>query len=131
MQIRVIKHIRKVYACTASVTADKPGSSDRKNYGQPQRVDHVADHQILRRFTAAPFRNGAESATVSFSRGKTLGRWVISAQHLQPLLNLIRNRLLEIPVIHCDETRVQRLKKSDRDPASRSLAETPSTYNHH
>src|SRR3546814_18368324 len=41
-------------------------------------------------------------------------------EHLQPLLNLLRDRLLESPVIHCDETRVQVLKEPDRDPTSQS-----------
>jgi hypothetical protein len=39
---------------------------------------------------------------------------------LQPLLNLMRDRLLESPIIHCDETRVQVLKEPDRDPTSQS-----------
>ena len=52
---------------------------------------------------------------------QTLARWVIQCgEHLQPLLNLMRDRLLESPVIHCDETRVQVLKEPDRDPTSQS-----------
>ncbi|HFL7943444.1 TPA: IS66 family transposase, partial [Pseudomonas putida] len=48
-------------------------------------------------------------------------RWVIQcSEHFQPLLNLMRDRLLESPVIHCDETRVQVLKEPDRDPTSQS-----------
>ena len=43
---------------------------------------------------------------------QTLGRWIIQCgEHLQPLLNLMRDLLLESPVIHCDETRVQVLKE--------------------
>ena len=50
-----------------------------------------------------------------------LARWVIQCgEHLQPLLNLMRDRLLESPVIHCDETRVQVLKEPDRDLTSQS-----------
>jgi transposase len=38
---------------------------------------------------------------------QTLARWVIQCgEQLQPLLNLMRDRLLDSPVIHCDETRV-------------------------
>ncbi|WP_339421401.1 IS66 family transposase, partial [Pseudomonas sp. RL_105y_Pfl1_103] len=52
---------------------------------------------------------------------QTLARWVIQCcEHFQPLLNLMRDRLLESPVIHCDETRVQVLKEPDRDPTSQS-----------
>lgn len=52
---------------------------------------------------------------------QTLARWVIQCgEHLQPLLNLMRDRLLESRVIHCDETRVQVLKELDREPTSQS-----------
>ena len=38
---------------------------------------------------------------------QTLARWVIQCgEHLQPLRNLMRDRLLESPVIHCDESRL-------------------------
>jgi transposase len=43
---------------------------------------------------------------------QTLARWVIQCgEHFQPLLNLMRDSLLESRVIHCDETRVQVLKE--------------------
>jgi hypothetical protein len=42
------------------------------------------------------------------------------SDHLQPLVNLMHDRLLESPVIHCDETRLQVLKEPDRDPGSQS-----------
>ncbi|RMU39134.1 hypothetical protein ALP32_200099 [Pseudomonas avellanae] len=52
---------------------------------------------------------------------QTLARWVIQCgEHLQPLLNLMRDRLLESRVIHCDETRVQVNKEPGREPASQS-----------
>ncbi|WP_122560157.1 IS66 family transposase, partial [Pseudomonas viridiflava] len=52
---------------------------------------------------------------------QTLARWVIQCgEHFQPLLNLMRDRLLESRVIHCDETRVQVLKEPDREPSSQS-----------
>ena len=43
-----------------------------------------------------------------------------SSEHLQPLVNLMRDRLLASPLIHCDETRLQVLKEPDRDPSSQS-----------
>jgi transposase len=52
---------------------------------------------------------------------QTLARWVIQCgDHLQPLLNLMRDMLLDSPVIHCDETRVQVLKEPGREPSSQS-----------
>lgn len=63
----------------------------------------------LYRFEKALGRHGIE-----ISR-QTLARWVIQcAEHLQPLLNLIYDTLLEGRAEHCDETRVQVLKEEGR-----------------
>lgn len=73
------------------------------------------DGLLLHRFETVLSRHGIEIPR------QTLARWVIQCgEHLQPLLNLMRDRLLESPVIHCDETRVQVLKEPDRDPTSQS-----------
>jgi len=62
----------------------------------------------------------SEHGTTRFPR-QTLARWVIQcSEHLQPLLNLMRDRLLESRVIHCDEMRVQVLKEPDRKPTNQS-----------
>lgn len=52
---------------------------------------------------------------------QALARWVIQCgEHLQPLLNLMRDRLMESRVTHCNETRVQVLKEPDREPSGQS-----------
>ena len=52
---------------------------------------------------------------------QTLARWVIQCgEQLQPLLNLLRDKLLEYPVLHCDETRLQVLHEPGRDPTAQS-----------
>ncbi|HBO7940872.1 MULTISPECIES: IS66 family transposase [Pseudomonas] len=124
MQIRVIRHIRKVYACkgceAAPVTADKPAQLIEKSLASPSVLAMLlttkyADGLPLHRFEKVLTRHGVEIPR------QTLARWVIqSAEHLQPLVNLLRDRLLASPVIHCDETRVQVLKEPDRDPGSQS-----------
>lgn len=124
MQIRVIKHIRKVYGCrgceTAPVTADKPAQLIEKSMASPSVLAMLlttkyVDGLPLHRFEKVLGRHG-----IDISR-QTLARWVIQcSEHFQPLLNLMRDRLLESPVIHCDETRVQVLKEPDRDPSSQS-----------
>lgn len=52
MQIRVIKHVRKVYDCrdckAAPVTAGKPGQLVKKSC-QPERSGEVAGHQTCGR----------------------------------------------------------------------------------
>ena len=110
MQIRVIKHIRKVYGCrgceTAPVTADKPAQLIEKSMASPSVLAMLltttyADGLPLHRFETVLSRHGIDIPR------QTLARWIIQCgEHLQPLLSLMRDRLLESPVIHCDETRV-------------------------
>ncbi|MDV7214187.1 IS66 family transposase, partial [Azotobacter beijerinckii] len=124
MQIRVIRHIRKVYACrgceTAPATADKPAQLIEKSLASPGVLAMLlttkyVDGLPLHRFEKVLARHG-----VGIPR-QTLARWAIQcAGQLQPVLNLMRDRLLEGPVIHCDETRVQVLKEPGRDPSSQS-----------
>ncbi len=124
MQIRVIKHIRKVYGCrdceTAPVTADKPAQLIEKSMASPSVLAMLlttkyVDGLPLHRFEKVLARHGVDIPR------QTLARWVIQCgDHLQPLLNLMRDQLLESRVIHCDETRVQVMKEPDREPASQS-----------
>ncbi|QZI73031.1 IS66 family transposase [Pseudomonas protegens] len=124
MQIRVIKHIRKVYGCrgceAAPVTTDKPAQLIEKSMASPSVLAMLlttkyVDGLPLHRFEKVLARHGVDIPR------QTLARWVIQcSEHFQPLINLMRERLQESPVIHCDETRVQVLKEPDRDPTRQS-----------
>ena len=124
MQIRVIKHVRKVYGCrdceTAPVTADKPAQLIEKSMASPSVLAMLlttkyVDGLPLHRFEKVLGRHGVDIPR------QTLARWVIQcAAHFQPLLNLMRDSLLSSRVIHCDETRVQVLKEPDRAPGGQS-----------
>ncbi|WP_455230120.1 IS66 family transposase [Geopseudomonas aromaticivorans] len=124
MQIRVIKHVRKVYACqgceSAPVTADKPAQLIEKSLASPSVLAMLlttkyVDGLPLHRFEKVLARHGIDLPR------QTLARWVIQCgEQLQPLLNLLRDQLLSSPVIHCDETRVQVLKEPGREPSSQS-----------
>lgn len=124
MQIRVIKHVRKVYGCRACemapVTADKPAQLIEKSMASPSVLAMLlttkyVDGLPLHRFEKVLGRHGIDIPR------QTLARWVIQCgEHLQPLLNLMRDRLPESRIIHCDETRVQVLKEPDREPSSQS-----------
>ncbi len=126
MQIRVIKHVRKIYGCrhceTAPVTADKPAQLIEKSMASPSVLAMLlttkyVDGLPLHRVEKVLGRHGIDIPR------QTLARGVIQCgEHLQPLLNLMRDRLLESRVIHCDETRVQVqvLKEPDPEPSSQS-----------
>lgn len=124
MQIRVLKHVRKVYGCRsceiAPITAGKPAQLIEKSMASPSVLAMLlttkyVDGLPLHRFESVLSRHGIDIPR------QTLARWIIPcSEHVQPLLNLMRERLLESPVIHCDEIRVQVLKEPDRDPTSQS-----------
>ncbi|HEP8861237.1 TPA: IS66 family transposase [Pseudomonas aeruginosa] len=124
MQVRVIRHIRKTYACkaceSAPVTADKPAQLIEKSLASPSVLAMLlttkyADGIPLYRFEKMLSRHGIDIPR------QTLARWVIqSGEQLQPLLNLMRDQLLGYPVLHCDETRLQVLHEPGRDPTAQS-----------
>lgn len=124
MQIRVIKHVRKVYGCrgceTAPVTADKPAQLIEKSMASTSVLAMLlttknVDGLPLHRFEKVLGRHGIDIPR------QTLARCVIQcSEHFQPLLNLMRDSLLCSRVIHCDETRVQVLEEPGREPSSQS-----------
>ncbi len=51
----------------------------------------------------------------------TTAHWMVRCGELiQPLINLLRDKLLESPVVHCDETVVKVLNEPDKTPQSQS-----------
>ncbi|MFC0710166.1 IS66 family transposase [Azorhizophilus paspali] len=106
-----------VYAARAA-KAHRPPPTSRRSYSRkawPIPACWRFDGLPLHRFEKVLASHGIEIPR------QTLARWAIQCgEQLQPLLNLMRDRLLESPVIHCDETQVQVLKEPDRDPSSQS-----------
>ena len=123
-QVRVIRHIRKKYACaqceSAPVTAEFPPQPIPRSNASPGLLAHIA---IAKYQDALPLHRQEailQRAGIDLSR-QTLARWMMqSAQLLQPLHNLLRDYLLAGPVIHCDETVVQVLKEPDKSATSHS-----------
>lgn len=124
MQVRVLRHVRKRYGCPGSehapVTAALPPQPLPKSNASSDLLAMLltvkyADGLPLARFAHVLARSG-----VTVPR-QTLARWVIGAAGvLQPLHNLMRDTLLDAPVIHVDETVVQVLKEPDKKPTSQS-----------
>jgi transposase len=124
MQVRVLRHIRKRYACpskdTAPVIAPVPAQVlPRSNASSALLamllVTKYVDGLPLYRFESILARSG-----VVVPR-QTLARWVIgTAQALQPLHNLLRDHALDSPIVHIDETTVQVLNEDGREATSKS-----------
>jgi transposase len=124
MQVRVLRTIRKRYACpdetTTPLTAPAPARILPKSN---------ASNSLLAMLLTTKYVDGLPLARVEYVLGRagvavprqTLARWVIeTARALQPIANLMRDALLDSPVLHMDETTVQVLKEKDRSPTSNS-----------
>jgi len=123
-RIHVLVNVRKKYACKACEngiqTAALPPQPIPKSNASPGLLAHVAtakyqDALPLYRQETVLSRFGVEIPR------NTLANWMIKAGCLlQPLLNLLEDRLLAYPVMHCDETSVQILKEPDKAATSKS-----------
>jgi len=124
MQIRVLRHIRKRYACPggdqAPVTAPVPAQVLPKSNASNDLLAMLLTMKYVDGLPLARFEHILARSGVRIPR-QTLARWVISAARaLQPVHNLMRDALLEAPVIHLDETVVQVLKEPDKAATSNS-----------
>lgn len=124
MRIRVLRHIRKRYGCPGSVHAPVtallppqplPKSNASAAFLAMLLTVKFVDGLPLTRFGKVLARSNAPVPD------QTLARWVIGASRvLQPLLNLMRDGLLDSAFILVDETVVQVLKEPNRKPTSQS-----------
>jgi len=125
-KVRVLKHIRPKYACPCCHAGVKiapvPVSIFPKSLASPALLAHIAtakfvDHTPL-------YRQETQFARLGVILGRaTMAGWMIrlGTTHLTPLVNLLAERMLTLPLIHCDETRLQVLEadpKNGKAPAS-------------
>ena len=123
-QVRVIRNIRRQYACSKCVNTIKsarlPPQPIAGSNATPGTLAHVAickyaDGLPLYRQSKQWQRQG-----IAIPR-TTLANWMIKAGILiQPLINLMRDTLLAYDIIGMDETRVQVLKEVGKSPQSQS-----------
>jgi transposase len=121
-QVRVIRNIRPKYACPCCrqgvQIAPVPLQLLPKSFATPS---------LLAQITTAKFVDGLPlyRQEAQFDRlGVPLGRatmagWMIQlgGTHVVPIINLLHECMLEEPLIHCDETRLQVLR-SDKAPTA-------------
>ena len=117
-KIQVLHHKRLKYACPCCegflITASKPAQPIEKSMASPGLLASVAvqkyqDALPLYRQTEIFKRIGIELDRT------TLANWMVRCgQLVQPLINLIHERMLEQKIIHADETRVQVLNEPGR-----------------
>ncbi|MDH3282531.1 MAG: IS66 family transposase [Gammaproteobacteria bacterium] len=123
-KVQVIRHIRRKYACPCCdetiKTAPMPAQPIPKSRVSPGLLAYIitnkfADGLPLYRQERIFDRIGVELSRTS------LAHWVIRAgQLVQPLINLMRDRLLVYDYLQMDETTVQVLKEPGKAPQSKS-----------
>lgn len=123
-QAQVLRHVRRTYACPCCeqhiVTAPKPRAPIEKSLASPRLLALIAtqkyvDGMPLYRQEQAFTRVGLELDRT------TQANWMVNCGALiQPLINLIHERMLEQPVLHADETRVQVLDEPGRSARAQS-----------
>ena len=128
--IQVIRHIRPKYACPACEGVKDDGPTVKiapvhpqiipKSIVSPGLLAHILtgkfiDHTPFYRQEKQLLRLGVDISRTSMCR------WAMqAASACQPLLNLLEDELLAGSFINIDETTVQVLKESGRDPTSKS-----------
>jgi len=128
MQIQVIRHIRKQYACDCCQqqgnaflkTAAKPKQAIEKSQASAGLLAYIAvgkyaDSLPLYRQSTILGRFGIEMSRT------TLANWMIKCgELLQPLINRFEEQLLSQPYLHMDETPVQVLNEAGKAAESKS-----------
>ncbi|WP_049721473.1 IS66 family transposase [Gilvimarinus polysaccharolyticus] len=123
-QAKVIVHRRQKYVCPCCekhhVTATKPKQPIEKSIASAGLLAYVATQKYC---DALPLYRQSEifkRAGLALDR-TNLANWMIrSGQLVQPLINLLHDKLLAQPVIHLDETTVQVLNEPGKTAESQS-----------
>jgi transposase len=124
MQIRVLRHVRKRYACPdktqAPVIAPKPPQVLPKSNASPRLLATLMTLKYVDGLPLARAEHVFKRSGVTVPR-QTQARLIIqAADKLQPIANLARDYALESPFIHMDETPVQVLKEPGRAAQTQS-----------
>ena len=122
-KIQVIRHIRKQYACACGQcikTAALPQQPIPKSMASPGLLAHIAVSKYQDALPLYRQETILRRIGVDIPRA-TLANWMIrSGTLIQPLINLLRDRMLDYDIIQMDETTVQVLK----EPAKRAQAKS-------
>ena len=123
-QAQVLRHLRYTYACPCCdqhvVTAQKPKQPIEKGLASPRLLATIATQKYVDGLPL--YRQEQLFARLGLELDRTTqANWMMKCGALiQPLINLIHEQMLEQPVLHMDETRVQVLDEPGRSPQSQS-----------
>lgn len=123
-QVQVLQHVRPKYACrqceTGIRTVPMPLQPIPGSIASPALLAHIAVSKYQDALPLHRLETILQRAGIELPRS-TLALWMVRVgQLIQPLINLLRDRLLAAPLIHCDETTVQVLKEPGKAATSES-----------
>jgi transposase len=122
-KIQVIRHIRKKYACNCGQcikTAPLPAQPIPRSMASPGLLAHITVSKYQDALPLYRQETILQRIGVDIPRA-TLASWMIRAGMLiQPLINLLQDRLLAYDIIQMDETTVQVLKEDGKAAQSKS-----------
>ncbi len=122
--VRVVRTVRPKYACPECEDgvriAQVPPQAIPKSMATPSLLSHIV---VSKYCDALPlYRQSGifKRADIDISR-TTMANWMMKlGEHVQPIINLMREELLSGDIAHCDETRVQVLKENGKKAQSQS-----------
>lgn len=123
-KIQVLNHIRLKYACPCCekylVTASKPAQPIEKSIASPGLLAFIAIQKYVDALPLYRQIEGFKRIGIELDRS-TLADWMQKCGLLlQPLVNLIHDKVLEQKYLHMDETIVQVLNEPDKAAQSQS-----------
>ncbi|HDY84030.1 MAG TPA: IS66 family transposase [Halieaceae bacterium] len=122
-KIQVVRHIRKKYACSCGQcikTAPLPAQPIPKSMASPGLLAHIAVSKYQDALPLYRQETILQRIGVELPRA-TLANWMIQAGKLiQPVINLLRDRLLDYDLLQMDETTVQVLNEQGKTAQSKS-----------
>ena len=121
----VTKHIRKKYVCPCCdgkfKTAEMPKLPIPGSIASPELLAHITTSKYVDGMPLYRQEEMLRRIGVDIPRA-TLANWMIKTGELiRPLINLIREKIVECPVLVMDETHVQVLKEKGRKAQSKSF----------
>ena len=121
--IQVIRHIRKQYSCRCGKCvklAPLPAQPVPKSMASPGLLAHVTVSKYQDALPLYRQEKILQRIGVDIPRA-TLANWMIKAGKLvQPIINLLRDRLLGYDIMQMDETTVQVLRENGKKAQSKS-----------
>lgn len=123
-KVQALNHIRYKYACPCCekhlVTAAKPAQPIEKSIASPGLLAYITTQKYV---DALPLYRQVEifkRIGIEMDRS-TLANWMVRCgQLVQPLINLIHEKILEQDFLHMDETQVQVLSEPNKTAQSNS-----------